>query len=81
MGDGELPQAGIAAEKLLVTFAPYSAIMDFLVSQRVAMSVRPYSVIPKGLSYEWESPDVLTLSFFLPKGVFATSLLRELVIC
>ena len=80
-GDGELPQTGVAAEKLLATFAPYSSIMEFLVSQRVAMSVRPYSVLPKDLSYEWESSDVLKLSFFLPKGVFATSLLRELVVC
>lgn len=80
-GDGELPQVGIAAEKLLATLAPYSSIMEFLVSQRVDMSVRPYSVLPKNLSYEWESSDVLTLSFFLPKGVFATSLLRELVVC
>ncbi len=80
-GDGELPQTGVAQEQLLATFAPYSSIMEFLVSQRVAMSVRPYSVLPKDLSYEWESSDVLTLSFFLPKGVFATSLLRELVVC
>ncbi|MBV1922194.1 MAG: tRNA pseudouridine(13) synthase TruD [Pseudomonadales bacterium] len=80
-GDGELPQTGAAAEKLLATFAPYSSIMEFLVAQRVAMSVRPYSVLPKELSYEWEGDDVLKLSFFLPKGVFATSLLRELVVC
>ena len=80
-GDGELPQSGVAAERLLATFAPYSSILNFLVSQRVAMSVRPYSVLPKDLSYEWEGSDVLRLSFFLPKGVFATSLLRELVVC
>ena len=72
-GDGELPQTDAAQDELLATFAPYSSIMDFLVSQRVAMSVRPYSVLPKDLSYKWESSDVLTLSFFLPKGVFATS--------
>lgn len=80
-GDGKLPQTGIAAETLLATLEPYSKIMDFLVSQRVAVSVRPYSVVPKELTYEWEDQNTLVLSFFLPKGVFATSLLRELVVC
>ncbi|PCJ33939.1 MAG: tRNA pseudouridine(13) synthase TruD [Moraxellaceae bacterium] len=80
-GDGTLPQTDVAAEKLLEVFRPYASIMEFLTSQRVAISVRPFSVLPKEFSYVWEDVDTLILSFSLPKGVFATSLLRECINC
>ena len=80
-GDGALPQKGRAGEELLEFWKPYAELMEFLVSQRVEMSVRPYSVLPKELSHHWEGENDLVLSFSLSKGVFATSLLRELIVC
>jgi len=42
-------------------------------------SRRPLRYYPEGLSWQMESPDALTLSFFAPKGAYATLLLRELI--
>lgn len=81
VGDGVLPQTGQAAEALLAFLKPHAALMDFLVSQRVDLSVRPYTVLPKEFSHQWEGDNNLVLSFSLPKGVFATSLLREFIAC
>ncbi len=45
---------------------------------RMKLERRPYCVLPKALSWHVQD-DMLTLTFDLPKGVFATSLLKELV--
>lgn len=42
-------------------------------------SRRPLRYYPEGLSWHMEGPDTLMLSFFAPKGAYATSLLRELM--
>ena len=42
-------------------------------------SRRPLRYYPEGLSWQMEGPDILTLSFFAPKGAYATLLLRELM--
>lgn len=42
-------------------------------------SRRPLRYYPDGLRWEMEADDVLTVSFFAPKGAYATSLLRELM--
>ncbi len=42
-------------------------------------SRRPLRYYPEGLSWQMEEPDTLTLSFFAPKGAYATLLLRELM--
>jgi tRNA pseudouridine13 synthase len=60
-----LDDAGIA----LADFRPFKA----------KGSRRPLRYYPEGLSWQMEGPDVLTLSFFAPKGAYATLLLRELM--
>ncbi len=42
-------------------------------------SRRPLRYYPAGLTWQMEGLDVLTLSFFAPKGAYATMLLRELM--
>ncbi len=42
-------------------------------------SRRPLRYYPEGLTWQMEGLDVLTLSFFAPKGAYATLLLRELM--
>ncbi len=60
-----LAEAGIAP----ADFRPFKA-------KGSRRSLRYY---PEGLSWQMEGPDVLTLSFFAPKGAYATLLLRELM--
>jgi tRNA pseudouridine13 synthase len=60
-----LEEAGIA----LADFRPFKA----------KGSRRPLRYYPEGLSWQMEGPDILTLSFFAPKGAYATLLLRELM--
>lgn len=39
---------------------------------------RVLQVIPEALQWNWQADDILTLTFFLPAGVYATALLKEL---
>ncbi|HOT92004.1 MAG TPA: tRNA pseudouridine(13) synthase TruD [Anaerolineae bacterium] len=54
------------------------ALADFRPFQAKG-SRRPLRYYPEGLSWQMEGADTLTLSFFAPKGAYATSLLRELM--
>jgi tRNA pseudouridine13 synthase len=40
---------------------------------------RPLRYNPEGLTWSWENPHTLVVSFFAPKGAFATMLLGELM--
>ncbi|OUS30945.1 hypothetical protein A9Q99_05365 [Gammaproteobacteria bacterium 45_16_T64] len=80
-GDGDIPQSKKALEVLAPILETHQNIVAFLIKQRVAVAVRPLSVLPKDFSFEWGTNDELELSFTLPKGAFATSLLREFVVC
>lgn len=60
-----LEEAGIS----LADFRPFQA----------KGSRRPLRCYPEGLSWQMEGPDALVISFFAPKGAYATMLLRELM--
>ena len=53
--------------------------LDDFRSVKAKGSRRPIRYAPQGLTWVWEAPDVLVVSFFAPKGAFATMLLRELM--
>lgn len=53
-------------------------IQQYLEQQRVEQGVRPLCVIPKNV-HSHVKVDHIQLSFSLPKGAYATSLLRELI--
>lgn len=57
---------------------PNEEMVAYLESQRVEQGVRALSVIPKDLQANICSGEI-ELSFALPKGAYATSLLRELI--
>lgn len=42
---------------------------------------RPLRYNPEGLTWSWEDDETLVVSFFAPKGAFATMLLAELMKC
>ncbi len=50
-----------------------------LVDKGVEMARRPLRVAAGGLAWFWPDPQTLHLAFTLPKGAYATSLLRELI--
>lgn len=57
----------------------HAAIVRGLGKQRVTESRRALRVIPQGVQSTWLDENTLLLSFSLPPGSYATSLLRELV--
>jgi tRNA pseudouridine13 synthase len=59
-------------------FATYPELVKGIHKNRMTLHRRPYRM--KAEQFSWQSEDqVLTLSFMLPAGVFATSLVQELL--
>lgn len=54
-------------------------LVDGLVQQGVEMARRALRLAVGGLAWHWQDEGVLQLRFHLPKGSYATSVLRELV--
>lgn len=63
------------AEALL----PYQQLIDKLANKRFNEERRALIVFPQNVTCQWHNDSQVELSFSLPKGAFATSLLRELV--
>ena len=59
--------------------APFSGECNRLAQIGFDMARRPLRALPANLVWEWQSDTTLLLKFELQSGVFATSLLRELV--
>ena len=57
----------------------HEEIISYL-NNHTEMHFRNIYALPRSLQYTVESPQVLTLSFYLPTGAFATSLLEALII-
>lgn len=58
--------------------AAHPAFAEGIHRNRLKLERRPYRIMPEALSWEVQG-GMLTLKFDLPKGVFATSLLKELL--
>lgn len=57
--------------------AEYQPWLDALESKHLEMMLRPFVLYPQQLSYRQEENDLI-ITFFLPKGAYATSVIREL---
>ena len=77
-GDGPNPAEGEAREIIEAILDKHDSLAKGVSNSRVAWHERPLSVHAEGLDYCWDN-DELVLSFSLPSGSFATSLLRELI--
>ncbi len=78
-GDGEsLPRAAALAceTESLDAFAGW---IKGLREARVNAARRALRAVPRELHWHWEAPDCALVSFYLPAGSYATSLLAELV--
>lgn len=58
---------------------PVPALADYLIDQRVKQGVRPLRVYPTELEWHRDSDGNIQIAFTLPKGSYATVLLRELI--
>lgn len=71
-------EAEVAALEATV-FAQEPALCDGLRRHGMKMERRSLRVIPGDLGWEWEDAQTLRLLFTLPRGCFATALVRELI--
>ncbi|AUX94552.1 tRNA pseudouridine(13) synthase TruD [Mixta gaviniae] len=60
------------------SLADETALMALLERERVEAARRAMLVIPRDMRWSWCDDATLTLSFWLPAGSFATSIVREL---
>lgn len=59
-------------------YATAPELLDYLVRERVEQGNRPLAVIPGDLNWKFNGSELM-LEFVLPKGAYATSLLREVI--
>ncbi|WP_130618236.1 tRNA pseudouridine(13) synthase TruD [Dyella amyloliquefaciens] len=77
-GRGEPPtQAEVAALEHAVA-AANADLSDGLVAAKMDQERRALRMIPRNLSWRWLEGDALELSFELPAGAYATTVVREL---
>ncbi len=76
---GNTQTTGEVAELEQLVLERHAAMVKGLNKQRVTASRRALRVIPQQLQSQWLDDVTLALSFSLPPGSYATSLLRELV--
>lgn len=77
-GRGELRSVGEVAETEIAVAALNRALCDGLEMAGLKQERRAVRVLPIGLTWAWCEND-LTLDFELPRGAYATSLLREII--
>ncbi len=77
-GRGRSASQGAAAEFEQAVLAPYHDWCEGLEKAGLDQDRRPLLLKPQAMSWQLEGA-VLTLSFFLPAGAFATSVVRELM--
>lgn len=79
-GAGELPVRHAVAELERSAVGEHADLADGLVRAGLAQERRALRVRPRELEWEWEDARTLRLSFFLPAGCFATTLLDEVLV-
>jgi tRNA pseudouridine13 synthase len=68
--------------KIEETVAAMNEVLcEGLVNEGLRQERKAIRLIPVDLSWFWKESDTLQLEFSLPKGCFATSVLRELLNC
>ncbi len=78
-GDGELASRDEVLEIEERVSRQYPEFVRGLVRMGVRQERRVIRLTPRAMSWEWECDSVLVVRFELPKGTYATTVLRELV--
>lgn len=79
-GRGALPSTGGAAQLEQRIADADKALCDGLERAGLKQDRRPLRVKPSGLAWQWLEDDSLRVSFELPAGCYATTLLREVAV-
>ena len=74
----EQPARPVLLEAEALTLADYRHWREGLEQAGLEAERRPARVVPDALQWRWEAPG-LWLEFGLPRGAYATSLVRELI--
>ena len=77
-GKGELQSSGLTLKAEQAFRETYLAYWQALEKQGLRLEYRPLRMLPQATSFNWQAP-WLTISFSLPSGCFATSVLAELL--
>ncbi|NHB93086.1 tRNA pseudouridine(13) synthase TruD [Photorhabdus cinerea] len=78
-GDGELGTQYQSAAFERQCLQPYQSLWELVKRERVDCSRRAILVQPQNLSWEWLDNGTVKISFWLPAGSFATSVVREII--
>ncbi|MCA6222084.1 tRNA pseudouridine(13) synthase TruD [Photorhabdus antumapuensis] len=78
-GDGEFGAQHQAADFERQYLQPYESLWELIKRERVEGSRRAILVQPQNLSWQWQDNDTVKISFWLPAGSFATSVVREII--
>ncbi len=77
-GRGGMTPAASAAQVEAAALAPYAGVVEALAAAGVDAERRALRVIPWEFEWTWQGTD-LALAFLLPRGAYATMVLREIV--
>jgi tRNA pseudouridine13 synthase len=80
-GEGEPPVRGEVAALEHAVAAEYAEFAAGLARAGLAQERRALRVLPRELAWEWPDARTLVVSFFLPAGCFATTVLEEVLEC
>ena len=78
-GRGRLPSGADCQALEHASCEPYKMLCDGLENVGLNQERRVLLLLPQGLEWHWEGEQTLHLHFRLPKGTFATSVLREFI--
>ncbi|HGJ5854485.1 tRNA pseudouridine(13) synthase TruD [Arsenophonus nasoniae] len=78
-GEKELGTQSVAKLFEQQCLTHFSVLLPLLQAERTNLIRRAIIVVPQNMHWEWLEKQTLKLSFSLPKGSFATSVIRELI--
>ncbi len=80
VGDSPLGTASVALEFETNCLKRWSCFEELFKKERMATIRRSILLRPEQLEWQWISENDIEISFYLPSGCYATSVLRELII-
>jgi len=78
-GDGELGTQGTALAFEQQCLVEQPELLGLLKRERVECARRALLLLPQQMQWHWQDDATLSLSFWLPAGSFATSVVREIM--
>ena len=80
LGDSALGTMSEALEFEQNCLQNWTTFLELVKKERIETARRSIVVYPSEISWQWQDNNCLTMSFYLPSGCYATSVIRELII-